>query len=39
MKYYLFIGMTSHEVSESMAMYLASLGCVILDSNCRHVIA
>lgn len=36
--YYLFIGMNSCEVSESFGHYMASLGCVVLDTNARHVI-
>lgn len=36
--YYLFIGMESYKVSESFGMYMASLGCVVLDRNAHHVI-
>lgn len=38
MKYYLFIGMESHTVSEKFALYMASLGCVVLDRNAHHII-
>ena len=38
MRYYLFVGMESHQVSEKFAMFMASLGSVVIDSNAHHVI-